>query len=259
MNKNTQIPVLNGLQDLHPALWRASQLAHGVAKTVASGYIALNRELPDSGWPLGQLTEILTEQAGTAELRLLLPAIKKMGARPLALLAPPYTPQVTALLSQQLCSSQLLWVACDKHADSLWAAEQILRHGSCGTLLFWQPQIRTEALRRLHLAAQASETLFCLIRPLRAAASASPAPLRVSVRPTAFGLQVHLLKRRGALREAPLPLYLPDHPYLNPHLNPYISPRAPEISPSIPVETASVRHKVSAVFHNHLQAKHATE
>lgn len=254
MNHNTQIPVFNDLQELHPALWRASQLAHGTAKTVASGYMALNQELPDGGWPLGQLTEILTGQEGTAELRLLMPALKKTGSRPLALLAPPYTPQAKALLSQQLCSSQLLWIACDQHTDSLWAAEQILRHGSCGSLLFWQPQIRTEALRRLHLAAQASETLFCLIRPLQAASSASPAPLRVSVRPTAFGLQVHLLKRRGALREAPLPLYLPDHPYLSPHF----SPRAPEIFSVTPARAASVPHTVSALFPAHAQPKHAS-
>ena len=53
--------------------------------------------------------------------------------------------------------------------DALWAAEQILRSGCCGALLLWQQHVRSEALRRLHLAAQSGETLFCLMRPLAAA------------------------------------------------------------------------------------------
>jgi hypothetical protein len=42
----------------------------------------------------------------------------------------------------------------------LWSAEQILRAGTCGALLFWQRHIRSESLRRLLLAARAGETLF---------------------------------------------------------------------------------------------------
>jgi protein ImuA len=72
-------------------------------------------------------------------------------------------------------------IRAPKTADALWSAEQILRAGSCGALLFWQQHIRADALRRLHLAAQSTETLFVLVRPLASAADASPAALRLGV------------------------------------------------------------------------------
>jgi protein ImuA len=80
-----------------------------------------------------------------------------------------------------------------KTADALWCAERVLQAKSCGALILWQQHIRTEALRRLHLAAQASETLLVLIRPLASAQDASPATLRLGVRP-ADGAQ-HEAKR----------------------------------------------------------------
>jgi len=52
-------------------------------------------------------------------------------------------------------------------------------------------------LRRLHLAAQHGDTLFFLFRPLAAAQDASPAPLRLSLRPAAGGIEVGFVKRRG--------------------------------------------------------------
>jgi protein ImuA len=88
------------------------------------------------------------------------------------------------------------------------AVEQILRNGSCGALLFWQPQVRNEALRRLHLAAQGSTTVFWMLRPLSAAEHASPAPLRLALRPAPAGVSVDIVKRRGPVAERPLYLAL---------------------------------------------------
>jgi len=110
--------------------------------------------------------------------------------------------------------SQLIWVRATRTADALWAAEQVLRSGSCGALLFWQNTVRAENLRRLHLAAQAGETLFFMMRPLAAGQDASPAPLRLSLRPQAGGIEIGFVKRRGPQRDAtlflPLTSYLPN-------------------------------------------------
>lgn len=72
-------------------------------------------------------------------------------------------------------------------------------------LLFWAAHMRSDSLRRLHLAAQGGHTLFCMLRPLAASKDASPAPLRLSLRPVARG--IGFVKRRGPQRDAPL--YVP--------------------------------------------------
>jgi hypothetical protein len=49
----------------------------------------------------------------------------------------------------------------------------------------WQSHLRNDALRRLHLAAQSSDTLFFVVRPNACARDASPAPLRLALEPAA--------------------------------------------------------------------------
>ena len=86
----------------------------------------------------------------------------------------------------------LLWVKAPTTADALWSTEQILRNGSCGAVLLWQTNTRSEALRRLNLAAQTTDTTFWLLRPMSAAVDSSPASLRIALRDAT---------RRGAERD----------------------------------------------------------
>jgi len=194
---------------LHPSLWLASQLAHASTRCVDTGYPALSLQLPGGGWPTGSLIDMLVQQAGSGELRLLSAALARL-ERPIVLLQPPHPPQTLALAALGVAPSQLLWLRSSKSADTLWAAEQVLRSGSCGALLFWPQHVRGETLRRLHLAAQSGDTLFFLLRPLAAAAQASPAPLRLSLRPAAGGIDIGFVKRRGPQRDTPL--FLPLSP-----------------------------------------------
>ena len=192
-------------EQIHPALWRATQLARGAARSLPTGHAALSAELPDGGWPLGSLIELLAPQPGIGEIRLLRPALAQLETRrAIALVQPPHAPHIASWMSWRLDPRQLLWVAPDKPLDALWAAEQILKNGSCGALLCWLPHVRPEALRRLHLAAQASDLLFVALRPASAAQHATPAPLRLALAPAPGGLSVHILKRRGPVCEAPL-------------------------------------------------------
>jgi protein ImuA len=182
-------------ETLHPSLWRADQLAHSATRCADTGFAALSAQLPGGGWPLGTLIDLLVQQHGIGELRLLQPALAALDKRPIVLLQPPHLPQALALAALGLEPSQLLWVRSGaKASDALWAAEQILRSGCCGALLFWQKQARGETLRRLHLAAQSGETLFCMVRPLAAAQDASPAPLRLSLKPAAGGVDIGFVK-----------------------------------------------------------------
>lgn len=206
-------------ETIHPSLWRASQLARGTGAYVKSGYAALSLELPGGGWPAGALTELLIQHHGTAELRLLQPALSSLKQGHIVFLQAPYQPQALALSDLGLDVSQLLWVRGNKHADALWAAEQILRSGSCDALLFWQSQVKTESLRRLHLAAQSGRTLFCMVRPSDYALMPSPAPLRLKVKPVLHGLQIEFIKRRGRQSDKPLVIPIARLPSMYSHDN----------------------------------------
>jgi protein ImuA len=202
---------------LHPSLWRASQLARAGVRCIDTGHATLSAQLPGGGWPTGTLVDLLLQQPGIGELRLLRPALAAVAARRIVLLQPPHPPQALALAALGVPPASVLWLRTERMADALWAAEQVLRSGSCGALLFWPGRerhnhLRGDSLRRLHLAAQGGETLFFMMRPLAAAQDASPAPLRLALRPQAGGIEIDFVKRRGPQRDAPL--FLPLTSYL---------------------------------------------
>jgi len=193
----TPSPATLDPEALHPALWKASQLARGHTRCIETGHPALSNQLPGGGWPIGTLVDLLVQQPGIGEIRMLAPALKTVAERRVVLLQPPHAPQALALAALGLPPASVLWLRAERTADMLWAAEQVLRSGSCGALLFWQQHMRPESQRRLHLAAQAGETLFFMMRPLAVARDASPAPLRLSVRPAHGGIDIAFVKRRG--------------------------------------------------------------
>jgi protein ImuA len=140
------------LEALHPSLWRASQLARSHTRCIDTGHPSLSNQLPGGGWPVGTMVDLLVQQAGIGEMRLLAPVLAQVAKRQIAILQPPHAPQALALAAMGIPPSAALWLRADRTADALWAAEQVLRSGSCGALLFWQTQIRSDSLRRLHLA-----------------------------------------------------------------------------------------------------------
>jgi protein ImuA len=208
------------LESLHPSLWRASQLARSTTRCIDAGFPALASELGGAGWPTGVLIDLLVQQAGIGEIRLLAPALSKVALRQIVLIQPPQTPQALGMATLGIPPSSLLWVKGPSTADALWAAEQVLRSGSCGALLFWLPHVRAESLRRLHLAAQSGETLFYVLRPLAAAQDPCPAPLRLSLRPAPSGIEIEFIKRRGPQRSEPLFVPLTIGPAARPSVRP---------------------------------------
>lgn len=202
------------LESLHPSIWRASQLARSSARCIDTGHLALSNQLPGGGWPVGTLVDLLVQQPGIGEMRLIAPALAKVAKRKIVLLQPPHAPQALSLATLGLSPDSILWLRSERAGDALWAAEQVLRSASCGALLFWpgqtsasnarQQPVRAESLRRLHLAAQQGETLFFNFRPLSAEHDPSPAPLRLSIRPAPGGINLGFVKRQGPQRDEPL-------------------------------------------------------
>ena len=205
-----------------------------------TGYAALSAELPGGGWPVGALVDLLVQQAGVGELRLLRPALSALGPRPVALVQPPHRPNGLGLEYIGLSLDRLMQIRAAKTADALWSAEQILRTGSCGALLFWAQYVQTASLRRLHLAAQSAETLFIMVRPLAVAQDASPAVLRLALRPAGDGLTVDIVKRRGPTRAEPLSIPLQPTPVLfSRHARLSRRPLAPVAARGLPAEVAA--------------------
>jgi protein ImuA len=223
------------VEAIHPSLWLGSQLARAYGKTLDTRYPPLSAELPGNGWPLGALVELLVQQPGIGEMRLLRPALAEIGKRPIVLLQPPHVPNAQALSYLGLPLDRVIRLRAPKTADALWCAERVLQSKTCGALVFWQQHIRAESLRRLHLAAQATETLLVLIRPLACAQDASPATLRLAIRPSEGGLVVDVVKRRGPTRTEPLSIILQPSPLLfSPHGRVRRSLFAPAVAGSVP-------------------------
>lgn len=201
-------------ESLHPSLWRGGQLARGASRVVDTGHAALSAELPGGGWPLGALTDLLLQQPGIGELRLLQPVFKAAGKRPVALVQPTHTPNTQALAYWGIPVSSFMVVRPKSTADALWAVEQILRAGTCSAVVFWQQTVRPEALRRLHVVAQSADSLLFVVRPEYAVRDSSPAPLRLGLKPSPEGLLIDFIKRRGPQRAEPLVLPLSPSPVL---------------------------------------------
>lgn len=171
---------------------------------LATGFASLDAVLPGGGWPLGAVTELLTECAGIGELSLLLPALVSLArsGRTLACIAPPHLPYAPALQQAGLPLERLLWLPLTDPRQALWAAEQLLRCPALGAVLLWPPAIDERQVRRLQLAAEAGGGCALLYRPAQVAATASPAALRLRLHACHDGLRIEIRKSRGGSAHA---------------------------------------------------------
>ncbi|PLX62963.1 translesion DNA synthesis-associated protein ImuA [Sedimenticola selenatireducens] len=163
-------------------VWRGDKLLLGhQPKTLSSGYTDLDTLLAGGGWPGAALTELLLDHHGIGELGLLRPLLGKLGqtGKPAVWISPPYIPYAPALRQARISLDSMCWISPDKAGDATWVAEQCLRSGSCGAVLFWPKAINTRILRRLQLAAEQGGCPGFLFRPRAAASQSSPAALRL--------------------------------------------------------------------------------
>jgi protein ImuA len=235
-------------EELHPALWRATQLARPGSSVCPSHHAALDAVLPGGGWPARELTELLLPHAGVGELRLLAPVLATLQGQQRSVMwfDPPAAPCAWALGALGIDVRQLVVVqsrggqtaarpagplgdrqaqaqvhpgdrprgrarAVLPAADILWALEQALKSGHLGAVLAWLPaRLPADALRRLQLAAQAHDGPAFLLRDAQMRSKPSAAPLRLLLGSAGPDLlRVAVLKRRGPPLAQPLTLALP--------------------------------------------------
>jgi cell division inhibitor SulA len=194
-------------------VWRADRLgpSGGEGDTPArpTGFATLDAELPGGGWPAAGLTELLLAAPGCGELRLLAPTLAAVA---MLWVAPPLLPYAPALAALGVALDRLTIATPARAADAAWAAEQALRSGALGAVLWWQgaEPVAPATLRRLHLAAQEGRTPLFALRPAAVRAQSSPAPLRLALATAAAAgvLALDVFKRRGPPMAAPLRLTL---------------------------------------------------
>jgi hypothetical protein len=189
-------PILEQLRNI----CRRGQIdANDRTKAFPTGFQQLDGVLPGGGWPVGAVTELMTETDGIGELSLVMPALARLTqtGRCVALLAPPYPPYAPAWAQQGVALEQLLLVQTHENATTLWAGEQLLRCAGIGAVLAWPAMLDDRQVRRLQLAAEAGNSCGLLYRPPGAAQVHSPAALRLRLRPDATGLRIDILKARG--------------------------------------------------------------
>ncbi|MFZ9052408.1 translesion DNA synthesis-associated protein ImuA [Gammaproteobacteria bacterium] len=190
----------------NPRLWRGRNPAQGMAG-LASGYAELDRHLPGGGWPRQALTEILIDQYGIGELRLLMPALARLSADDdsadvtepgwIAWVAPPFQPYPPALQEWGINLSRMLIVRPKSDSEMLWSAEQALSSGTCAAVMLWPAVLDDQASRRLQLAAEKGSSWAIAFRPLAARVESSAAALRIALQAGQSGTRLSILKSRG--------------------------------------------------------------
>jgi cell division inhibitor SulA len=208
-----------------PGLWRGDALARVALESLATGYPALDAELPGGGWPLGALTEILNGHTGIGELRLFFPALAKLasGGGRVILLQPPHTPYAPAFAGAGIAPEQVLVLRTSRPEDALWACEQCFKYAPRSAVFAWPRRLAAQDLRRLQLAVEGRPVLAVLMRERQAARQSSAAALRIALDPgpaaRAGQLSLRILKRRGALLTRPV-IVEPPAPLPPPAVNP---------------------------------------
>lgn len=180
-------------------IWRARTGSQQKLPTQHTGHTELDACLPGQGWPIGRLSEVLLPQLGLGEIELLLPLLARrtQSGQSLIYVRPPCPPNIPALARAGIALERLLLIAPANEREALWATEQILGCGSACSVLLWAEQADERALRRLALAAEGSQSLALVFRPMAQQAQVSPAALRIRIDRPLARAPLSVLKARG--------------------------------------------------------------
>ncbi len=182
-------------------LWQAGSLGRSQARTLASGFAALDAELPGGGWPCQSLCEILQPPGQHAEWRLLAPGLRQLfcgtpgqaarPAPPVLLIAPPFLPHGPGLQDLGLGAAHWVCIQPDTPgAGTPPGAPRAARRGSLSQNPPQSPSLHQALHQALWVAEQAIKSQAAgavlawldgarpeQIRRLQAAALNSPAPV----------------------------------------------------------------------------------
>lgn len=206
------------------SLWRGHKGAVNANASASLAYVSTGQvELDQAlggGWLPQRLHEIQLQQFFVGELALVAPAMVQaiQQQRSIFWLAPPAQPYAPALAqlaeASVMAQAQHIVLRPQRATDTLWSAETILHSGQAGVLMVWLEEPSAIAIRRLHLAAAASQAYVFVFSPWQPEEARSYATrLRIHLSQDSVSghgqVQWQLLKRMGGwplrLARQPLP------------------------------------------------------
>lgn len=182
-----------------PDIWRGNEQHHESVRSLSTGFALLDNALPARGWGIACITELLLARQGIGEFSLLLPALRAVTGEGqwAALVGPPHIPYAPALVNAGIDPARLLVVDTERSADTLWAAEQVLRAGTFTVVLVWTEHSNARTQRRLQLAAEHGDTCAIVYRPAAARNEHSPVALRMVMSAEDSHVNLDIIKARG--------------------------------------------------------------
>lgn len=184
----------------HQLLWQGDTV-WAKDSGISTGFSALDQALPTRGWPSNALTEMIVPYWGIGELRLLLPAMRRLNQqhRQIVWIAPPYLPYAPALVKAGLSLYYVLVVDAQSGSIS-WAMERLLYAESCGMVLAWPVSLSALETRRLQLAAESGGSMGVVLHTADSKWRAACAALRLQIQTSSSGVAVNVMKARGLCR-----------------------------------------------------------
>lgn len=189
---------MNSVIDLLQAkqlLWQGSQ-QKVYTETQPSGYIELDEQL-NGGFPTHGVIEINSPLA-IGELLLLTPYIKENGQNLLSVfINPPGHINSEYFTQQGMDLDKLILLFPKTEQEALWAAEQCLKSGCCGSVLLWHPSLEVHQARRLQVASETGQCLHFLFKTEQKSQMTLPISLSLTLQAEQNGLHVAINKRKG--------------------------------------------------------------
>lgn len=187
-------PVIDLLQTKQ-LIWRGSQQKVNSA-TQTSGYNELDEQL-NGGFPTYGVVEVNSPQ-GIGELRLLTPYIKQKAQKRLSVfINPPGYLCSEYFVQQEIELNKLILLFPKTAKEALWAAEQCLKSGSCGSVTHWHPSLEIHQAKRLQVASETGQCLHFLFKTDNSSQLTLPISLSLTLQPEADGIAVAIHKRKG--------------------------------------------------------------
>lgn len=198
MEANSPTSPLDALLKTEPSLWRGRDRYNDQA-SIPTGFDSLDAALPSRGWHIGGVTELLVDQEGIGELSLLLPALRHVTAdgQWATFINPPHVPYAPALGNAGIRPDRLLIIDSQDDANTLWAAEQVLRAGIFASVVVWVNKSTAQKQRRLQLAAETGKTWATVYRPMHTGREHSPVSTRIALSLQGGRLSLDIIKVRS--------------------------------------------------------------